>query len=390
MVCRILSDRKRRPWSRGFGFSDVGAASRAAQIGVGCRVSGVSTIPDTRNLTPDTSHKRPPRLGGPTGFTLVELLVVIAIIGILVALLLPAVQAAREAARRMKCVNHLKQWAIAMQMHHDAKRRLPPGGWSSDGTDTGSRHSWVPYLWPYVEETSLAARYNYNVAYALPPNGYRLTHSVQSEIDNAPSNQPIALYYCASDRGNGLGRNRYATIRGNYVANWGPFVFQPDLTKADVKVLVDRKVRAPFGFKDYASRNQPLRSNFKDFTDGTNATLLLSEEIMHPRDESIDGRGDMLNDVGDELFMTVSTPNSSDPDMQWGGWCEWTPVTPCATAGGPSPRRENYSIARSFHVGGVNAAYADAHVTFVNNDIALDAWKALSTMNGQEIGDGQQ
>src|SRR6476661_6229984 len=108
------------------------------------------------------------------GFTLVELLVVIAIIGILVALLLPAVQAAREAARRTKCVNQLKQWALAMQMHHDVKKQLPAAGYSSDGTDSGSRHSWVPYLWPYVEETSLAARYDYNVCYAFPPNGYKL------------------------------------------------------------------------------------------------------------------------------------------------------------------------------------------------------------------------
>src|SRR4051794_30475170 len=87
-------------------------------------------------------------------FTLVELLVVIAIIGILVALLLPAVQAAREAARRTKCVNQLKQWSTAMQMHHDVKKRLPSAAYSSDGTDNGSRHGWVPYLWPYVEESA--------------------------------------------------------------------------------------------------------------------------------------------------------------------------------------------------------------------------------------------
>ena len=90
-------------------------------------------------------------------FTLVELLVVIAIIGILVALLLPAVQAAREASRRMKCVNQMKQWALAMQMHHDAKKRLPAGGFSSNGSDSGNRQGWPPYLWPYVEETALAA-----------------------------------------------------------------------------------------------------------------------------------------------------------------------------------------------------------------------------------------
>ena len=314
---------------------------------------------------------------GSRAFTLVELLVVIAIIGILVALLLPAVQAAREAARRMKCVNHLKQWALAMQMHHDAKKKLPPGGWSSDGTDTGSRHSWVPYLWPYVEESSLAAKYDYNVAYALPPNGYKLTDPNAQARNEAPSNQPIALYYCPSDRSNGLYRFRYATIRGNYFANWGPMSFQPPDPLPTV--------RAPFGLRDYKSRDKPLRSNFKDFVDGTNSTLLFSEEIMHPNDEAADGRGDMLNDVGDELFMTLYTPNTSIPDAQWGGWCEDTPLTPCITAGGSGSRRQNYSSARSLHPGGVNAAFADAHVTFFVNDIALSTWQALSTMNGQEV-----
>jgi prepilin-type N-terminal cleavage/methylation domain-containing protein/prepilin-type processing-associated H-X9-DG protein len=310
-------------------------------------------------------------------FTLVELLVVIAIIGILVALLLPAVQAAREAARRMKCVNHVKQWALAMQMHHDAKKRLPPGGWSSDGTDAGNRHGWVPYLWPYVEESAIASKYDYNTCYAFPPNGYKLTDPNSAARDSAPSNQQIALYYCPSDRGNGLYRYVYATIRGNYFANWGPMSFQPPDPVPTV--------RAPFGLRDYKSRDKPLRSSFKDFTDGTNNTLLLSEEIMHPNDAAADGRGDMLNDVGDELFMTLYTPNTSIPDAQWSSWCESTWQTPCTTAGGSGSRRQNYSSARSFHPGGVNAAFADSHVTFINNDIALATWQAMSTMNGQEV-----
>jgi prepilin-type N-terminal cleavage/methylation domain-containing protein/prepilin-type processing-associated H-X9-DG protein len=310
-------------------------------------------------------------------FTLVELLVVIAIIGILVALLLPAVQAAREASRRMKCVNNMKQWATAMQMHHDVKRRLPVGGWSSNGGDTGNRHGWVPYLWPYVEEHGLASKYNYNIAYASPPNGYKLTDPDTRARDSAPSNQPIALYYCPSDRPNGLYRFRYATIRGNYVANWGPMSFQPPTPYP--------KVRAPFGFTDYRSRNMPLHTNFKDFVDGTSSTMLLSEEIMHPNDEAADGRGDMLNDVGDELFMTLYTPNTSIPDAQWGSWCESTPITPCTTAGGSGTARQNYSSARSLHPGGVNVGFGDAHVTFIANDIALVSWQGLSTLNGSEV-----
>jgi prepilin-type processing-associated H-X9-DG protein/prepilin-type N-terminal cleavage/methylation domain-containing protein len=318
-----------------------------------------------------------------TAFTLVELLVVIAIIGILVALLLPAVQAARESARRMKCVNQMKQWALGMQLHHDAKKRLPPGGWSSDGGDGGSRHGWVQYLWPYVEETAIADKYDYDVCYAKPPNAYLVADPLAA---SAPSNIPIPLYYCPSDRGNGFYRNKTASIRGNYVCNWGPMPFQPPVGHT----VIVNKIRAPFGLKDYVSRKDPLRTKFGEFTDGTSATLVLSEEIMHPNDEVFDGRGDILNDVGDECFMTVDTPNSSAQDAQWGTFCVSVPETPCISAAGSPNRRENYSIARSRHPGGVNAAYADGHVIFVNNDIALDTWKAISTMNGQEIASIEQ
>ena len=150
------------------GFSDVGAASRAAQ------------------------RNRPPRLGGPTalhGFTLVELLVVIAIIGILVALLLPAIQAAREAARRTQCVNHLKQMSLAFGLHDNTHRIYPDGGenqWTkrmvvSKKPTVAPMQAWGwPYqILPFLEEAAV---------WELPQ-------------DNKVFGTPIAGYFCPTSTG---------------------------------------------------------------------------------------------------------------------------------------------------------------------------------------------
>src|SRR3954463_10324655 len=110
-----------------------------------------------------TPRRRKLRLG----FTLVELLVVIAIIGVLVALLLPAVQSARESSRRMQCTNNVKQWVLAMHTYADTNGTLPYGPREAPSTN---RHSWVPLLWPYIEQQNLYTQYSFNVGFYLPPN----------------------------------------------------------------------------------------------------------------------------------------------------------------------------------------------------------------------------
>src|SRR3954468_8997214 len=99
------------------------------------------------------------RLRSRGGFTLVELLVVIAIIGILVALLLPAIQAAREAARRTQCLNHLKQVGLAMHLYNDARKSLPPSRMPCwHGT-------WASAIWPYLEEGTIAQQWDPTMGY---------------------------------------------------------------------------------------------------------------------------------------------------------------------------------------------------------------------------------
>ena len=109
-------------------------------------------------------------------FTLVELLVVIAIIGVLVALLLPAVQSARESSRRMQCTNQVKQWVLAMHNYNDTNLVMPYGPREIPAT---RRHSWVPAIWPFIEQQGLYNEYNFNVGFYLPPLYLRRPDAVE-------------------------------------------------------------------------------------------------------------------------------------------------------------------------------------------------------------------
>jgi prepilin-type N-terminal cleavage/methylation domain-containing protein len=144
---------------------------------------------------------RRPRQPARWGFTLVELLVVIAIIGVLVALLLPAVQAAREAARRTQCSNNLKQIALAIHNYHDAMRTFPPGYISSNPGIAGSstwcrsggvqRAPWTVLILPYTEQSNLHARFNFNIVFQDTSN--------QMAAVNGAVVMPVKMYQCPSD-----------------------------------------------------------------------------------------------------------------------------------------------------------------------------------------------
>jgi prepilin-type N-terminal cleavage/methylation domain-containing protein len=297
------------------------------------------------------------------GFTLVELLVVIAIIGVLVALLLPAVQAAREAARRTQCTNHLRQWAIAMHNHHDTFRKLP---YAANGD---KRTVWVSHLWQFVEQQNLANSYDFTKHF------YEVPNTIQNSL-SSPVGKKLVIYYCPSDRIGAVQSSTtdtYWRAKGNYNLNWGN-VTQPYSGTVP-------QAWSPFGYEDFATRTKPRTSRFADITDGTTQTLLISEQLT-PMDNDQDHRGDMLND--DEActyFMTLFTPNTSAADIMAPGFCVTRPERkmPCTTGANRN------KAARSRHPNGVNAALADASIRLITNNINLATWQAIGTMNGSDV-----
>jgi prepilin-type N-terminal cleavage/methylation domain-containing protein/prepilin-type processing-associated H-X9-DG protein len=303
-------------------------------------------------------------------FTLVELLVVIAIIGVLVALLLPAVQAAREAGRRMNCQNHVKQWALAMQNMHSATGALP------EANRNNPRRTWVVYTWPYIEQGGIAAAFDETKHFYEAPNTVQRTF-------NGSYSRTSPLYYCPSDRPGAMWQgDDYWRARGNYAINWGNMDI-PQRPKMENGVNIADPIRgiAPFGLKDFRSLSMPRTFEFREFTDGTSNTMLLSEVVFPDSDTDYDIRGDMMNDdLGCTMYMTLETPNSTAPD--------YSPFTPATPDPNDPPYIRNGSngqkAARSRHVGGVNVAFGDGSVRYVQDGVALAVWRAIGTINGEE------
>jgi prepilin-type N-terminal cleavage/methylation domain-containing protein len=289
-------------------------------------------------------------------FTLVELLVVIAIIGILIAMLLPAVQAAREAARRSQCSNHLKQWGLAMHNYHDIQGSLPIGMASTP------RHTWVISVLPHMEQSATYNAYDQKVGFWQPPN---TVYGAATGLLNVQ----IPTYFCPSNRTGYWRGDPYWRSRGNYVVNFG-----------NTRVT-GSGASAPFGF-DWSAR-------MADLTDGLSNTLLLAEVVMAARDDQWDCRGDIHNDDDGAFFATVNTPNSG---IDFCVIC--TPSTtvdppPCATAPWTWPRFNNSATSpavssRSMHPGGVQALLGDGSVRFVSSTVALNVWQAQGSSQGGE------
>ncbi len=297
-----------------------------------------------------------------SGFTLVELLVVIAIIGILVAMLLPAVQAAREAARRMQCGNNMKQIALATHNYHDSYNVFPTGAYSCCwGT-------WQIAIQPYEENGNLYDQYFHIRKY--DENGdssYRYGGSRNRPV----TTQRISAHTCPSDQPN-------APISGitshNYAANFGNTGYSQQRSLNGVLFA-----GAPFLFTPYRASGAK-HGKFATVTDGTSNTLLFGEVLQ--------GIGRDLRGFtwwGDASSFTVYLrPNTSQPDRIYTSYyCQNNPRRglPCAVATSTNP---TMFAARSRHPGGVQTALVDGSVSFVAETIELAIWRAKGTAQGGE------
>jgi len=319
------------------------------------------------------------------GFTLVELLVVIAIIGILVGLLLPAVQSAREAARRMQCSNNFKQTALALHNYADTyKTKYPLGQY---GCCWGT---WLMSVLPFMEQGNLSSRYvghGFDGASPVAPPSY-------SNVLNLPvTRTQVASFTCPSDSISASPSIISGVTFHNIVGNFGNTTLSRLTFGTDTLGRPNVWGGAPFvGLLGWpvGHANRPNISpsqippwpKFGDVTDGLSNTLLLSETIQ--------GKGGDLRGFawwqGGSHFETYNPPNSAAPDrMESSGNCRTANSSNPPCIGATPTVFEQIISARSRHTGGVNAAMADGSVRFFSNSVNLDTWRGLGTIRGGEV-----
>ncbi len=330
------------------------------------------------------------------GFTLVELLVVIAIIGILIALLLPAVQAAREAARRMQCTNNLKQMALAVQNYHDVNNALPAARallgncaypYNYTNQTTAGAFGTCIFLMPYIEQQPL---YDTLIAYtnSKSPDGSKLQSpwGIGDSRTKFPGmDKAINAFLCPSDSNASLpGTDGHYAGRLSYVVNRGDGLWNIDRHPTDESSAVAKiSNRGVFRVGEFP--------NLSSVIDGTSNTLCYSEcvtatgmggrqikgNVIASVSSMYDGNARPTNclalKVGTELSQDASTAiwrghRWMDGRLFYGGFnAVLPPNSPSCSYGGDSV----WGIAsvQSNHSGGVNAAMVDGSVRFISETV---------------------
>lgn len=310
------------------------------------------------------------------GFTLIELLVVIAIIGVLVALLLPAVQAAREAARRIQCVNNLKQIGLALANHENGLRRYPAGIHlatpfqpTNDPDDPVSVKNWFVSILPYVEQGTIQ-------------DSLDLTTDLTDNAANSEvTKQAVDLFQCPSDTSSTdfpLGSASYAGVAGKVIYGrtgairvwdtWSGAIYGSE-QQPEARGLLHR-----VGRNEVTGERTPPQVRVRDIRDGLSKTIGVSEYHTKTHVQRLrwgQTRGTMVLGVASDDQASLGLPDF-DKCMT-------------VTTSRPPDRlcKRTFASLHSGHL--MSTLFCDGHVTGIAPNIDVDIWQGLATIAGQEV-----
>ncbi len=329
-------------------------------------------------------------------FTLVELLVVIAIIGILIALLLPAVQAAREAARRMSCTNNLKQCMLAMHNYHDTYRCFP-----AVMSYSGSSFSVQAKLLPFAEQQTLQELIDFNEPLVIKVSG----SSKLNPANAAAAGYVVSMFRCPSDGEDDLYSEYFSSVSDQILAGSNYMVCSGSGTGTNYDLVFPTD--GLFYVNSY--------KRFASVTDGTSNSVAMSETLLgdHTMSTTAPEQYERVMGNGNSHVKRISggtkagyqgINNPCIPDLlasmvdSWTGargsaWIMSKPfLSTFNTYSPPNPpyadwfgKGNGFFAARSLHPGGANAAYADGSVHFITETIDTTTWQALGTIAGGEV-----
>jgi prepilin-type N-terminal cleavage/methylation domain-containing protein/prepilin-type processing-associated H-X9-DG protein len=296
------------------------------------------------------------RPGRRPGFTLLELLMVIFIVGVILSLVLPSIQLAREAARRTQCVNNLKQTILALHNYQNTHESFPPGVVNASGpirnVPEGYHFGWITQVLPFEEQSALAAMFDYSNSLYAPAN---LT--VRQAV--------LSYNLCPSDPRPASNANVAVVAQGNYVG-------------------CHHDVEAPIAVDNHGVFYLNSRIRYEDLSDGSASTIFVGEKLRVGTDlgwasgtrASLRNTGSRIN-AGDLLFSKRPIPSWNDDGSAGGGPATLPDPTNADLVGGFS----------SNHPGGANFAFGDGSVRFLSESINRRIFQCLGNRADGELVD---